>query len=173
MSQFKNEFDELALLAEKLDKTGHYNVNVLLSGLKHMLTENCFFYGPLSSMQPGKDPSRVFFDLDVDPQCHQLVYVQLGGGYAKELRGPHWCYVLKNVGQKLTVIPTTSIKKNSGPARAPYEFDITENDGMISRLHFDDIRSIDKMRVLETKPYKNAITPKEEILKAYRKYMEM
>lgn len=44
---------------------------------------------------------------------------------------------------------------------------------MIERLHFDDIRSIDRMRGLEHKPYKSVITPKEEILEAYRRYMEM
>ena len=173
MSHIQNEFYELALLAEQLDETGNYNIDLLLSGLKHMLTENCFFYGILANMYPEKDPSRVFFDLKVNPQVHQLVYVQLGGGYAKELRGPHWCYVLKNAGQKLTVIPATSLKENSGPAREPFEFDIQEDDGMVGRLHFDDIRSIDKMRVLEYKSYKTVITPREEILEAYRRYLEM
>ena len=173
MSHIKNEFYELALLAEQLNETGNYNVDMLLPGLKHMLTENCFFYSRLVNMYPEKDPSRVFYPLKVNPQVYQLFYVQLGGGYAKELRGPHWCYVLKEEGQKLTVIPATSIKENSGTAREPYELDIQEDDGIIGRLHFDDIRSIDKMRVLEQKPYKSVITPKEEILKAYRRYMEM
>lgn len=173
MSHIQNEFYELALLAEQLDETGNYNVDMLISGLKHMLTENCFFYGILANMFPEKDPSRVFYDLKVNPQVHQLVYVQLGGGYAKELRGPHWCYVLKNAGQKLTVIPATSLKENSGPARKPFEFDIQEDDGMVGRLHFDEIRSIDKMRVLETRPYKTVITPREEILEANRRYLEM
>ena len=40
MSHIQNEFNELALLAEQLDETGNYNVDLLLSGLKHMLTEN-------------------------------------------------------------------------------------------------------------------------------------
>ena len=173
MSHIQNEFNELALLAEQLDETGNYNVDLLLSGLKHMLTENNFFYGKLVNMYPEKDPSRVFYDLRVNLQIHQLAYVQLGGGYPKELRGPHWCYVLKNIGQKLTVIPATSVKENSGPAREPYEFDIQEDDGMIGRLHFDDMQSIDKMRVLETRPYKEVITPREEILEAYRRYLEM
>lgn len=173
MSHIQTEFNELGLLAQKLDKTGNYDVYQLISGLKHMLTENCFFYGPLANMHPEKDPSRVFFDLNVDPQTHQMIYVQLGAGYAKELRGPHWCYVFKNIGQKLIVIPTTSVKGYSGLIREPYEFDIEEDDGMISRLHFDEVRSIDKMRVLETRPYKDVITPKEEIIEAYRKYMEM
>lgn len=173
MSHIQTEFNELGLLAQKLDQTGKYNVDVLISGLRHMLTENCFFYGPLANKYPERDPSRIFYDLKVNPQTHQVIYVQLGGGYAKELRGPHWCYVLKNTGQKLTVIPTTSVKEYSSPARVPYEYDIEEDDGMISRLHFDDIRGIDKMRVLEIKPYKDVLTSKEEILEAYRRYIEM
>ena len=64
--------------------------------------------------------------MKVNPAVHQLVYVHLGGGYAKEMRGPHWCYVVKNNGQKLTVIPLTSIKEDSGPAKEPFEMDIDE-----------------------------------------------
>ena len=59
--------------------------------------------------------------MKVNPTAHQLVYVHLGGGYAKEMRGPHWCYVVKNNGQKLTVIPLTSIKEDSGPAKEPFD----------------------------------------------------
>ena len=107
------EFNNLGVLAQKLEDTGRYDVGMLISGLKHLLTENNFFYGPLVDQAPVNDPSRVFFDLKVNPAVHQLVYVHLGGGYAKEMRGPHWCYVVKNNGQKLTVIPLTSIKEDS------------------------------------------------------------
>lgn len=166
-----SEFNNLGVLAQKLEDTGRYDVGMLISGLKHLLVENNFFYGTLADNHPGKDPSRVFYDLKVNPQVHQLVYVQLGCGYAKETRAPHWCYVLKNAGQKLTVIPVTSVKEYSGPAREPFEFDIEEEDGVIGRMHFDDIRSIDKMRVLETRAYKEVVTPQENIFEAYRKYM--
>lgn len=115
------EFNNLGVLAQKLEDTGRYDVGMLISGLKHLLTENNFFYGPLVDQAPVNDPSRVFFDLKVNPAVHQLVYVHLGGGYAKEMRGPHWCYVVKNNGQKLTVIPLTSIKEDSGPAKEPLE----------------------------------------------------
>ncbi|MGN0850936.1 MAG: type II toxin-antitoxin system PemK/MazF family toxin [Candidatus Ornithospirochaeta sp.] len=89
--------------------------------------------------------------MKVNPAVHQLVYVHLGGGYAKEMRGPHWCYVVKNNGQKLTIIPLTSIKEDSGPAKEPFELDIDEGNGKKGRMYFDDMRSIDKMRVIEKK----------------------
>lgn len=173
MSQtnIKEEFSQLGSMAETLEATGNYDVDSLISGLKQMIRGNIFFYGTLAKKYPEKDPSRVFYDLKVNPHEHQLVYVQLGCGYAKETRAPHWCYVLKNVGQKMTVIPVTSVKEYSGPARAPFELDIEEEDGIIGRLHFDDIRSIDKMRVIETKGYKEVNTSEEEIIAAYRTYM--
>lgn len=105
------EFNNLGVLAQKLEDTGRYDVGMLISGLKHLLTENNFFYGPLVDQAPVNDPSRVFFDLKVNPAVHQLVYVHLGGGYAKEMRGPHWCYVVKNNGQKLTIIPLTPSRR--------------------------------------------------------------
>ena len=109
----------------------------------------------------------------MNPEVHQLVYVQLGSGYAKETRAPHWCYVLKNAGQKLTVIPVTSVKKHSGPARAPFELDIEEEDGTIGRMHFDDVRSIDKLRVIDKKGYRSVLTPRSDIVAAFKKYMNL
>ena len=138
-----------------------------------MIKGNLFFYGTLAKKYPEKNPSSVFYDLKVNPEVHQLVYVQLGSGYAKETRAPHWCYVLKNAGQKLTVIPVTSVKKHSGPARAPFELDIDEEDGTIGRMHFDDVRSIDKLRVIDKKGYRSVLTPRSDIVAAFKKYMNL
>lgn len=116
-----------------------------------MLIEKNFCFGTIAKNNPEKNPSRVFYDLPINPQPHQLVYVQLGCDYAKEMRDPHWCYVITSYGQKLTVIPLTSIKSKSSHARAPFEFDILEGDGVKGRMHFYDMRSIDKMRVIAKK----------------------
>lgn len=114
-----------------------------------------------------------FCNLKVNPGVHQLVYVQLRSGYAKETRAPHWYYVLKNAGQKLTVILVTSVKEYSGPAKAPFEFDIVEEDEIIGRLYFDDICSIDKMRVIDKKGYRSVRTPRADIEAAFKKYMNL
>ena len=167
------EFNNLGVLAQKLEDTGRYDVGMLISGLKHLLTENNFFYGPLVDQALVDDPSRVFFDLKVNPTVHQLVYVHLGGGYAKEMRGPHWCYVVKNNGQKLTVIPLTSIKEDSGPDKKPFEMDIDEGNGKKGRMHFDEMRSIDKMRVIEKKGYREVFTPREEIEAGLKHYLSL
>lgn len=86
------------------------------------------------------------------------------------MRDPHWCYVPR-VWQKLTIIPLNSIKSNSGPTRALFEFDIDEGDGVKGRMHFDDMRSIDKMRVIAKKGYRSVCTPRAEIEAALKKYM--
>ena len=111
--------------------------------------------------------------MKVNPAVHQLVYVHLGGGYAKEMRGPHWCYVVKNNGQKLTVIPLTSIKEDSGPAKEPFEKDIDEGNGKKGRMHFDEMRSIDKMRVIEKKGYREVFTPREKIESGLKHYLSL
>ena len=89
------------------------------------------------------------------------------------MRTPQWCYVLTSYGQKLTVIPLTSIKSNSGPARAPFEFDIDEGDGVKGRMHFDDMRYIDKMRVIAKKGYSYVQTPRAEIEVALKKFINL
>ena len=83
---------------------------------------------------------------------------------------PNWCYVPR-VCQKLIIIPLTSIKSNSGPARAPFEFNIYEGDGVKGRMYFDDMRSIDKMRVIAQKGYRSLQTPRAEIEAALKKYI--
>lgn len=143
--EIATEFDELKTLPQELNDTGLYDIHTLISGIRHLLIENIFFYGNIMGRCPDKKPSHVFYDLKNKPKSHQLVYVQLGGGYAKEMRAPHWCYVYRINGPKLLVVPITSIKPESGPAREPYELDIIEGDGRTGRLHFDEMRSIDKM----------------------------
>ena len=98
-------------MAEALEATGSYDVDAFISGLKQVIKGNIFFYGTLAKKYPEKDPCRVFYDLKVNPHEHQLVYVQLGCRYAKENCALHWCYVLKNAGQKMTVIPVISVKE--------------------------------------------------------------
>ena len=49
------------------------------------------------------------------------------------------------------VISITSIKSVSGPAREPFELDIIEGDRRTGRLNFDEIKSIDKMRIVNKK----------------------
>lgn len=157
------EFWELANQANDLAQTGNYDVDMLISSWKHQLTASNFFYGTLVNKEANHDANKVYYSLKHEPKEHELVYAQIGRGYSKELFDPHWCYVLKHCGTKLIVIPVTSIKSDSGTANAPYEYDITEADGTKARLHIDDIRCIDKMRIIEKKGYLSVTTAREDI----------
>lgn len=167
------EFSELALKAAQLAETGRYDVDMLISAWRHQLNENNFFYDYLVDKAPEQKPEKAVYHLEAEPQVHQLVYVQIGRGYATELRDPHWCYVVKNSGTKLMVIPLTSIKEDSGPARVPFELDIVEEDGTVGRMRLDDMRSVDKMRIIQKKGYRGVQTSEEKIKAAMRDYLSL
>ena len=114
----------------------HLNQNNLLLRIKSTKANIIF-----AKNHSEKDPSRVYYDFLINPQPHELVCVQLGCGYEKEMREPHWCYVPR-VWQKLTVIPLTSIKSNSGPAGTPFEFDIVEDYGVKGRMRIKWMRRV-------------------------------
>lgn len=139
---------------------------MLISAWKHQLTASNFFYGALVNKEVNHDANKTYYSLKSEPKEHQLVYTQIGRGYSKELYAPHWCYVLKHCGTKLIVIPVTSIKPDSRTATIPYEYDIEEDNNIKARMHFDDIRYIDKMRILEYKGYISILTSRAEIEKA-------
>ena len=80
----------------------------------------------------------------------------------------HWCYVLKDMGYKMLVIPCTSIKKDSTPANPAFEKDIKiKTDTHITthcRIQLSDIRSVDIQRLDLRKAFYQVLTSREEIL---------
>lgn len=132
-----------------------------------------FFYNTMVPQQGG-NPSKTYYSL-TDPAIEgKIAYVNLGRGYPKETFDGHYCYVLKDVGSKIIVIPFTSLKETSGEPVEPYEVDVlipTINSPTFNpvkmhynhRVHLDEIRSLDKMRVKESKGYYDI--PAHELLK--------
>ena len=57
--------------------------------------------------------------------------------------------------------------------KEPFEKDIDEGNGKKGRMHFDEMRSIDKMRVIEKKGYREVFTPREEIEAALKHYLSL
>ena len=166
------EFWGLAASADRLAELDLYDVDMLIEAWKHQLKASNFFYGTLVKNEPNHDANKVYYRLNSgEPKEHQLVYAQIGRGYSKELFDPHWCYVMKHCKTKLLVVPVTSIKPNSTQALEPYEFDILESNGIKARMHFDDMRSIDKMRILENKSYIDIKTKREDIEEAVIKFL--
>ena len=96
---------------------------------------------------------------------HQMAYFNIGRGFPKELMDGHWCYVLKDFGSKMLVIPCTSIKEDS-PEATEYEVDIRakiRKYPIRSRMQLSDMRVVDLQRLDIRKRFCNVITDKKEI----------
>lgn len=158
---------------EELSKFENYEVNPLLHSLKYLTSQLNYFYGHIAK---NKDSSNTVYKLKVPVYEHQLVYINLGRGFPKEIMDGHWCYVLKNVGCKLIVIPTTSIKEDSS-YNDIYDMDIISvftnsiSEVKTSRLSFSDIRSVDIQRIDERKARANVLTDRQEIMEVVRKFL--
>lgn len=101
-----------------------------------------------------------------------MVYVQLEIGYPGELWYGHWCYILKDVGSKFLVVPSTS---DHGNADERYDIIIdTVINGEITKsvLSLTDMRYIDKQRIDQRRPVGKVLTPKSVIRKKVFEFME-
>ena len=133
-----------------------------------------YFYKDLIDKQGSGDANKTYYNLRPTPSEHQLIYVSLCRGFPKELYDGHWCYLLKNCGTKFLVIPVTSIKETSSSEEQSYYFDITEEDNSVVRLRFDEMRTIDKMRVItKDKPYRNIKTGRTDIEQKLMDYLNL
>lgn len=138
---------------EKLKALNRYDVDMILNAWRFQVRQLNFFYCNLVNQTQSKHANDAFFNLSREPKLYQLIYVHLGRGFPKELYDGHWCYYYKNCKTKYLVIPVTSIKSNSSMAQDGLHLDIEESDGTMCRLRFDEMRTIDKMRIDERKGY--------------------
>ena len=95
-----------------------------------------------------------------------MVYINLGRGFPKELMDGHWCYVLRDMGAKIMIIPSTSIKEDS-IFDERYDMDIKSkvlNKKLVSRLCISEIRTVDVQRIDKRKKFMNVITNRKEII---------
>ena len=101
------------------------------------------------------------------PKSHQLAYFNIGRGLPNELMDGHWCYILKDLGNKMLIVPTCSIKKDiSNPY---FEMDVqTKNKLKHSRLKLSEIRTVDILRLYEDKGYVDVTTSRHEIQRAIK-----
>lgn len=159
---------------EELQSTNRYDVDALLYSLSYQIKQLKFFYKDLIDKQGSGDANNTYYNLRPTPLEHQLLYVSLCRGFPKELYDGHWCYLLKDCGTKFLVIPTTSLKETSSTSEESYYFDIEEIDGSISRLRFDEIRMIDKMRVItKDKPYRDIKTNRKTIEQKFLDFLNL
>ena len=159
---------------EILQSTDRYDVDALLYSLSYQMKQLNYFYKDLIDKQGSNDANKTYYNLRPAPSEHQLVYVSLCRGFPKELYDGDWCYLLKNCGTKFLVIPVTSIKETSPTENQSYYYDIVEEDDFIARLRFDEMRTVDKMRVItKDKPYRNVKTERAIIENKLMNYLNL
>lgn len=160
----KSNLMEMNKSLKHLEESGNYDVEKYSYALLHQTSQLEYFYCHL--VKDG-DCDQTYYHVHKRPQIHNLAYFNIGRGFPKELMDGHWCYVLKDMGYKMLVIPCTSIKENSSAVNPMYEKDIkiiTNTHETTCRIQLSDIRSIDIQRLDLRKPFYTVLTPRQEIM---------
>lgn len=149
-----------------LTHTENFDMNTFIKDMKYEIGQLKFFYNNITRNQTG-NPSTSFYKPRIKPEAHQLAFFNLTHGFPKELRGGHWCYILKHAKSKFIIIPCTSVKEDSSPADPEFQMDI-EIDGFPNdkkaRLQFSDIRSVDAQRLYVDRGIYDIVTDRSKIL---------
>ncbi len=163
---YENDLYEIGKSLSHLEKTGMYDVDKYCCSLLHLTSQLEYFYCNLVP-RGTKDCNSTFYRIHNKPKTGQMAYFNIGRGFPKELMDGHWCYILKDLGYKAVVIPSTSIKANSKPCNSQFEMDIDichEGMRLQSRIQLSDIRSVDLQRLDVRKTFCDVLTPREEII---------
>lgn len=153
---------------DRLKDTGE-EVDVMKASLEHLLCS--IEYHRQVSKKKGKDVTVLPKNID-DISVGDMVYVQLELNYPNELWYGHWCYVMKDVGSKFLIIPSTSLHDTFNEK---YDMLIdTVINGQVSKsvLSLSDMRFIDKQRIDQRRPIGKVLTPKSKIRKRVFEFME-
>ena len=148
---------------EELEKTGIYDVEKLGYSLVHQTKELEYFYCHL--VKDG-NCDHTYYRIKKRPHIHQLAYFNIGRGFPKELMDGHWCYVVKDLGYKMLIIPCTSIKDHSYQPNPLYELDIDIENELTKtrcRIQLSDLRTVDLQRIDLRKPFFDVTTSKDTI----------
>lgn len=166
---YKKEWEKLY---NQLSHIKAYDTQAFIKELSYQIGQLEFFHNNVTKNQTG-NPSTSYFKPKKAPEKHQIAYFNLGNGFPKELRGGHWCYIIKRTKTKFLIIPCTSVKDNKLPD-PDYQMDI-EVDGFINdrktRLQFSDIRAIDVQRIYINKGFYDVVTSRNTIMNRVYEYM--
>lgn len=140
-----NAIRELTRELEELSLADNYNLDTYITSLIHQTSQLNYFYNNLAN---GKDIDSTFYRIPKRPKVHQLAYFNIGRGFPKELMDGHWCYVLKDYGYKMLVIPCTSKRKDDYNDQFNIVIDVLKNGIKTqSVLSVTDIRCVDVQRL--------------------------
>lgn len=146
-----------------LEQSGCYDVEKYTHSLMFQTSQLAFFFCQLVK---DHNVDHTFYHVHHKPKIHTLAYFNIGRGYPKELQDGHWCYVLKDFGYKMLIVPCTSIKENSSAINENFEMEIEtmyHHEKMHCRMQLSDMRMVDLQRLDERKPIYEVCTNKEDI----------
>lgn len=149
-----------------------YDVYKFITSLNSMVSDIHYFFNHLVKKQGG-DKDNTYYKLSPRPKEGQVAYVNIGRGYPKELQDGHYCYILKDFGAKMAIIPTTSVKDGS-QYNPDFEFDIKLNgfqNDLKTRMQITDMRVVDVQRINKKKGYYNVETDRVDIEAAVKKVL--
>ena len=162
---------EVGKSLSNIEKTGVYDVEKYCCSIKHLTCQLEYFYCHLVP-EGATSTDGTFYHLNRRPAEHQLAYFNIGRGFPKELMDGHWCYILKDLGYKMLVIPSTSVKEDSKECHPNFEMDIDvlmNRKVVKSRIQLSDIRAIDVQRLDLRKRFCNVLSPRTEIIEFAKK----
>lgn len=159
----QSNLEEIKRSLSHLAQTGLYDTDKYTRSLLHQTSQLEYFYCHL--VKEG-GCAKTYYHVPNKPKIHQLAYFNIGRGFPKELMDGHWCYVLKDLGYKMLIVPCTSIKEDSSPPNPAFEKDILMRDGekiMQCRMQLSDLRTVDLQRLDQRKSFYQVITKRQEI----------
>ena len=84
----------------------------------------------------------------------------------------HWCYVLKDLGYKMLIIPCTSIKGSQVNPEFEMDIDVVMGGKKTqSRLQLSEIRCVDMQRLDLRKPFCDVLTSHDKIIKYVKEHL--
>lgn len=161
----KSDLELLETSLKRVEQTKLYDVQKYLCSLKHQTSQLEYFYCDL--VKDGRKVEDTFYHLSYRPKEGDLAYFNIGRGFPKELMDGHWCYILKDLGYKMVVIPSTSIKADSKPCHPNFEMDleiVMDGHKSTSRMQLSDLRSVDIQRLDLRKPFCKVLTARKKII---------
>ncbi len=165
---YQENLIQLESYLEKLKKSGKYDADVYLRSLLQQTSQLHFYYCHLLKK---RDEREVFYNIRRRPKEHQLAYFNIGRGYPKELCDGHWCYVVKDFGIKMFIIPCTSIKDAGHPGNFELEINIQEfKNATRLRMQLGDARVVDIQRLDQRKEFVEVCDSRESIEKIIRPF---
>lgn len=162
---------EISKSLENLEETGIYDVEKYSCSLKHLTNQLEYFYCHLVK-EGGRDIDNTYYHLASRPMLHQLACFNIGRGFPKELMDGHWCYVLKDLGYKMLIIPCTSIKGSQVNPEFGMDIDVVMGGKKTqSRLQLSEIRCVDMQRLDLRKPFCDVLTSHDKIIKYVKEHL--